>query len=490
MLLVDDDEDDYLLMKNYLGNIPDKKFAVTWAYRYQDALQHIAQKNHDIYIYDFFLGAKNGLDLIRETKAMDEDATIVLLTGKGNSDVDRQATELGAMDYLIKSELDSEKVERSIRYSLERMSALRALRESERKYRNIFDHSQDCIFLMDNGCKMLDVNAAGTHTFGYARAEFLSLRLDDLLEENTAKKRLHELTQANSEVTEWEVSCLTRNRKKIVCLLSLGITSGDKNSYYQGTLHDITEKKRLERNATLAEKMAASGRLVRTMGHEIRNPLTNINLALDQLESELTDDSFSLYTDIIKRNVNRVNGLITDLLNSLKPTDINRTTHPVKELLNETLELARDRAQIKRITIKQLFEENDCELQVDKPQLSIALLNIIINAIEAVAEDTGVITVGSEVASNRCSIYVEDNGTGIKEEELRHLFEPYFTTKPDGMGLGLAATLNILQSHGATIDVESEYGKGTRFTIRFPLEGSADENRIPQDLPKQQTAAE
>ncbi len=486
MLLVDDDEDDYLLMKNYLSNIPDKRFAVTWAFRYQDALQHIAQKNHDIYIYDFFLGAKNGLDLIRETKGIDEDATIILLTGKGNSDVDRQATELGAMDYLIKSELDSEKVERSIRYSLERMSALRALRESERKYRNIFDHSRDCIFLMDNDGKMLDVNAAGTHVFGYARAEFLSLRLDDLLEENASKKRLHEITQANGEVTEWEVNCLTNSHKRIVCLLSLDITSGDKNSYYQGTLHDITEKKRLERNATLAEKMAANGRLVRTMGHEIRNPLTNINLALDQLESELTDDSFSLYTDIIKRNVNRVNGLITDLLNSLKPTEVNRTPYSVKSLLNETLDLARDRAHLKRITIERRYEDNDCELQIDKPQVSIALLNIFINAIEAVAEDTGVITVGDEVFPNYCLVYIEDNGTGIKEDELRHLFEPYFTTKPDGMGLGLAATLNILQSHGATIDVESEYGKGTRFTIRIPVNKPTDGAAVQQDFSRRE----
>ncbi|MDJ1492312.1 PAS domain S-box protein [Cytophagaceae bacterium DM2B3-1] len=468
VLLVDDDEDDYLLMKNYLSGIPDKEFMVSWAYRYQDAIQKIAEKNHDIYIYDFFLGAKNGLDLIRETKEIDEDAAIILLTGKGNSDIDRKATELGAMDYLIKSELDSEKVERSIRYSIERMSAIRALRESERKYRNIFDQSQDFIFLMDDKGTILDVNSAGSQILGYKRDEFLQMQLQDLMEETAHKRQLHELLQNKKEVSEWEAVFLSKSQKKLYCLLSLGRPSNEDNSYYQGTLHDVTEKKRLERNATLAEKMAASGRLVRTMGHEIRNPLTNINLALDQLEAELVDDSFSLYTDIIKRNVNRVNGLITDLLNSLKPTEVRRTFYPVHQLLDETIDLAKDRAHLKKVTVVKQYENTECDLNLDKSLVSIALLNIIINAIEAMSEDTGTLTIGTEITDTYCLTFIEDNGVGIKEEELQHLFEPYFTTKQDGMGLGLAATLNILQSHGATVDVESELGIGTKFTIRFP----------------------
>jgi PAS domain S-box-containing protein len=468
VLLVDDDEDDYLLMKNYLNGISDQEFAVTWVYRYQDAVQKIAQKNHDIYIYDFFLGAKNGLDLIRETKEIDEDAAIILLTGKGNPEVDRRATELGAMDYLIKSELDSEKIERSIRYSRERMSALRALRESERKYRNIFNQSQDFIFLMDDKGNFLDVNSAGYRILGYTQKELLDMSIHDLMDETTSRTQLNEMLQTRREVSEWEVVLQTQNQKKRFCLLSLGNPSNDKNRYFQGTIHDVTEKKRLERNATLAEKMAASGRLVRTMGHEIRNPLTNINLALDQLEAELIDDSFSLYTDIIKRNVNRVNGLITDLLNSLKPTDVKRTTYSVQRLLDETMDLAKDRAHLKRVTVVKQYETSDCDLNLDKSQVTIALLNIVINAIEAVPDDAGVLTIGTEINENYCYTFIADNGVGIKEEELQHLFEPYFTTKQDGMGLGLAATLNILQSHGATVDVESEYGRGTKFTIRFP----------------------
>ncbi len=470
VLLVDDDEDDYLLMKNYLNGIPDQEFAVTWVYRYQDAVQKIAEKNHDIYIYDFFLGAKNGLDLIQETKTIDPDAAIILLTGKGNPEVDRRATELGAMDYLIKSELDSEKVERSIRYSIERMSALRALRESERKYRNIFNQSQDFIFLMDNNGIFVDVNSAGYHILGYTQTELLKMSIYELMDEITPRVQLSEMLHTGKEVVEWEVILQTKSLKKRVCLLSLAVPSNDKSKNVQGTLHDITEKKRLERNATLAEKMAASGRLVRTMGHEIRNPLTNINLALDQLEAELVevDDSFTLYTEIIKRNVNRVNGLITDLLNSLKPTDVKRTTYSVQRLLDETLDLAKDRAQLKKINVVRQYEEIDCDLNLDKSQVTIALLNIVINAIEAVPDEVGTLTIGTEVNDNYCYTFIADNGVGIKEEELQHLFEPYFTTKQDGMGLGLAATLNILQSHGATVDVESEYGRGTKFTICFP----------------------
>ncbi len=470
VLLVDDDEDDYLLMQNYLEDIPDTIFELTWVYHYLDALEKIENHSYDIYIYDFFLGSKTGLDLLEDTKKLYPDTAIILLTGKGNSDVDRKAMQLGAMDYLIKGELDSEKIERSIRYTLERITVLRALRESEQKYRDIFDQSKDFIFLIDTEGYFKDVNAAGTQIFGYSQEEFLHMRLHDLMQEDLQQKH-HVLfaIQARKDINECEIVLHSKKKKKVYSLISLRVQPDKEEGYFQGTTHDITEKRRLERNARMAEKIAVSGRLVRTLGHEIRNPLTNVTLALNQLQSELINDDLFIYTDIINRNIIRINDLISQLLESLKPTEVSRKKYPIHTLLDESLQLAEDRLKLKQIQVVKKYDLSACELSLDKPQVIIALLNLITNAIEAMSENVGILTIGTEVTDDYCELFVEDNGSGIAEEDLSHLFEPYFTTKKDGVGLGLSSSLNILQSHNATVDIESEVERGTVFTIRFSL---------------------
>ena len=112
---------------------------------------------------------------------------------------------------------------------------------------------------------------------------------------------------------------------------------------------------------------------------------------------------------------------------------------------------------------------NSVVLHLDIPKIKIALLNLILNAIEAVPESFGEIYISTLQSGNVLCIKIKDNGIGISEENINRLFEPYFTSKPNGMGLGLTATLNILQSHKATVEVESEEGKGTTFSVYFPM---------------------
>ncbi|MFC0185723.1 response regulator [Pseudarcicella hirudinis] len=145
VLLVDDDEDDYLLTSDYIRDIPDKSFIVHWASNFSDALPKILERQYDIYFFDFLLGAKTGLELIKEAVKAGCEEPIILLTGKGDQRIDREAMELGAVDYLIKGELDSEKLERTIRYALDRSANLKALKTSEERYRSLFEQSKDMI---------------------------------------------------------------------------------------------------------------------------------------------------------------------------------------------------------------------------------------------------------------------------------------------------------------------------------------------------------
>lgn len=216
------------------------------------------------------------------------------------------------------------------------------------------------------------------------------------------------------------------------------------------------------------EKFAATGRISRTIAHEVRNPLTNINLAVEHLRSEIKPAAETdILFDMITRNSNRINGLISDLLNSTKAAHLNFTKVNINDLLNQSLTFAQDRIDLKEIKVIKNYDDNLCPVLADVEKLNIAFLNIIVNAIEAMEPKKGVLTITTENKDNRCVVTIADNGRGMDKESLSKLFEPYFTTKEKGTGLGLTNTQNIILSHHANIYAESEEGKGSAFIISF-----------------------
>lgn len=215
------------------------------------------------------------------------------------------------------------------------------------------------------------------------------------------------------------------------------------------------------------EKFAATGRIARTIAHEIRNPLTNINLATDQLTVDLhaTQENAAIMLELINRNSLRIDLLITGLLNSTKFTDLAYTKASINQLLDEALELAMDRIQLNNIMVMKNYSQDICDVSVDIEKIKIAFLNIIVNALEAMEPGKGILQLRTEGKDDKCIVIITDNGPGIDPESLSKLFEPYFTSKPKGAGLGLTHTQNIILNHNGRINTESEKDKGTSFTI-------------------------
>lgn len=216
------------------------------------------------------------------------------------------------------------------------------------------------------------------------------------------------------------------------------------------------------------EKFASTGRIARTIAHEVRNPLTNINLAVDQLKSEFNGDlpeSHNVMLEMISRNSVRINQLITDLLNSTKFTELVYKRISINQLLDETLELARDRILLNNISVVKHYSNDMCDVAVDVERLKIAFLNIIVNAVEAMEPGTGILQLRTASKDGKCLVIIMDNGHGIDLESQSKLFEPYYTTKSKGTGLGLTNTQNIILNHNGHIQLESEKGKGATFTI-------------------------
>jgi signal transduction histidine kinase len=207
--------------------------------------------------------------------------------------------------------------------------------------------------------------------------------------------------------------------------------------------------------------------LAYVLAHEVRNPLTNINLAADTLNVMVKDEEISIYLDIIKRNAARINDLITDLLNYGKDDKPASEKYEVTQLLDEVLYLTTDRLLLKNITVVKDFTDQPGTVYLNPEKMIIALTNIIINAIEAMTPEKGELKLITKSMPYGYLVQIEDNGCGISKANLENIFLPWFTSKPGGQGLGLASTYDILRANGVKIKCDSLEGIGTRFLLLF-----------------------
>jgi PAS domain S-box-containing protein len=314
------------------------------------------------------------------------------------------------------------------------------------------------------------MNLAMSELLGYTHEELLNQSLYDLIEGDALRNEIHEAIESEGEVDDIEIVIVDQVKEKKVCILSLTSqyeNSGDEGDL-QGIIHDITNLKRAEKITLQAEKLAATGRLVRTLAHEVRNPLSNIQMSVEQIEnSEIIPDN-KIFLEIIQRNSKRINDLITELLDSSRPTEMRYAPVALQKIVDETLKVAYDRLMLKQIQVSVQYPAEQWIIQADEDKLKIAFLNIIINATEAITSTEGKIIIEFSQLGNFYRVQIKDNGCGISPENVARLFEPYFTSKRNGMGLGLASTLNILQAHKGVIDVKSQVDVGTTFFITFP----------------------
>ena len=219
----------------------------------------------------------------------------------------------------------------------------------------------------------------------------------------------------------------------------------------------------------MAEKLSMTGKIARSIAHEVRNPLTNLDLALDQLADEVPEnDDVKMFIDIIGRNSKRIGQLITEMLNSSKPKELDVARVDINKLVDATIDLVKDRLTLQGMQVNKHYADNLELISVDAEKLKIALLNVIVNAIEAMEDYKGVLDIKTWQENGSVSIKVKDNGSGIERKDLETLFDPFYTNKQGGMGLGLTSAQNIVNSHGGNIEVDSEIGEGTTFVLTVP----------------------
>lgn len=234
---------------------------------------------------------------------------------------------------------------------------------------------------------------------------------------------------------------------------------------------DRTDQKFLEENLRQKEKLAAVGQLAAGIAHEIRNPLASISgsiqLMLGSPQNHNEEDVKLMR--IVDKEINRLNGLITEFLEYVKPEKKVNIPININNLVREVVDSLQFNAKLRKGVEQKLELRAASEILGNRDKLKQALLNFVINAYQAMEKTAHpVLQIETHDQHDLVVLIIRDNGVGIKPENLHRIFEPFHTTKPQGTGLGLAVTHKILQAHEAQIFVESNEGEGTKFLVEFP----------------------
>ena len=351
-----------------------------------------------------------------------------------------------------------------------------------------------------------------TKLTGFGESEFLSLPLNNLFSEQSAKLFREKLRSANNEAVVFEVQQQTKDDEHIWCEIAARTTSdGDKpGTQWVGVTRNIAERKkfekeksRLEVHVRQSQKFDSLGTLAGGIAHDINNTLGVIYGASDMVETKLPEDSPALpHLQKIRQASEGARNLVNQILTFSRQSAATRTVVNLNKILKDTLTLLKTGIP-KSVTLEQHIEDKDMPIFGDTTQIEQVILNLVTNAYESLESENGTITVrleavqltepgifqfGSLSSGHYAALTVRDNGKGIADNKLERIFEPFYSSKKQGNGLGLAIVYGVVKDFNGAINVSSIPDSGTVFTIYLPLSDVS----LPQatDTPTQKTASQ
>ena len=350
------------------------------------------------------------------------------------------------------------------------------LKASESKYRRLFEASQDTIFICNVQAEMLEINEAGIKLFGFRdRSEALSIKsfhslFNDAGEWVLIFKDIQEKGFVKDCETQMKDS--SGNMMQVLITANLWVDENGRQCGFEGTIRDITEKRRIEKQLSQTEKLASIGQLAAGVAHEINNPLGVIMCYSNLIEKNTKPDT-QIFQDlkIIKKHTVQCKSVVESLLNFARISEPKKEKTDIHESIEEILSMLKRGILKEKITLIREFAGDIPFVIMDIQKMKQVFMNLLMNAIQAI-EQEGEITVRTifKRKENVVAIEVEDTGCGISESYINKIFDPFFTTKAagKGTGLGLAIIYGIVKQHGGEIAVKSSQGNGSIFTILLP----------------------
>ena len=237
------------------------------------------------------------------------------------------------------------------------------------------------------------------------------------------------------------------------------------------TLRDLDSLESINTQLQVSERLAALGRITAGVAHEVKNPLNSMRLWLENLKESIPlepDSNAAQAVQVLDKEIDRLDAVVKRFLDFTRPMEIRLEATHLPDLLKEVLEIAQPQFQKANVQVAQLLPIDVPEVYVDRALLQQAVLNLVLNAVDAMPEG-GQLRVVLSRRGDMAEIAVGDNGKGISPENRQKIFQLFFTTRPGGSGIGLASTFRIVQLHNGSINFTSEVGRGTTFRIELPL---------------------
>ncbi len=352
------------------------------------------------------------------------------------------------------------------------------------RWADVLASISDGVIALDAAGILSALNPAAEHLTGVAASQALGLPIQDLFGDRSANAWLAELALSTLEqgLARRRGEDRLRAREHEIAVSASCAPVHDEQGELRGVvlvLHDLTLERALDITTRRADQLAALGDVALGLAHEIRNPLGGIKGAAQLLRAQLMDQGQIQATDIIVREVDRLDELIEQLKSLGTPPRLQLAPLNIHRILNDVLALQRQAPDWGTTALRTEFDPSLPEVLGDRAQLTQVFLNLVRNAVEALGGH-GELTVATRIEtryhvrrrSHRnqfLSVTIADDGPGIPEDARSHLFSPFFTTKARGTGLGLAVCHRIVAEHGGIIVYEPRPGRGTRFIVTLPV---------------------
>lgn len=349
------------------------------------------------------------------------------------------------------------------------------LRESEERYRQIFENAVDGLYRSTPTGKLVTINPALALMLGYQTPEELDgvNIIEDLLLDRAAGAELIRQLANHGQVLDLECDLRRRSDEPMPARLSIRVVTdaADGHVFHLGIVKDVTDQKRLAQQLIISERLAVVGELVAGVAHEVRNPLFGITTTLSALARSLEDrKAVQPFIDVVMTEVSRLNYLMEQLLEHSRPIRLDGDVSALRIVIEEVAEEFRSPASEKGVDL--IVDYHDPEgPRVDRRKMHGVFTNLFENALQHTGPG-GQIRLAATTDHNgpaEVQIEVSDTGAGIAVENRQKVFEPFFTTRSNGVGLGLAIVRKTIHDHGGTISLRSNGSSGTTFIIKLPL---------------------
>ena len=347
----------------------------------------------------------------------------------------------------------------------------------------VLDSMARGIIVTDTAGRILLVNRAAERLVPFRDSEYAQHCVWEVISDSEIARFLRDTLQRQENARDRDFTTSSRALRT----LSFGVLPLVQEGHVSGNLiyaEDVTEKRTTEARLHRAESLASLATLTAGVAHEIKNPLGAISIHLQLIQRRLGTEragpgaeDWSAVREavgVIEEEVERLNQIVVDYLFAVRPMNIDLTSEEVNEVLAELLRLLRPELEEAGIELREQLSKSLPRVLLDQRAMREALLNLIKNAIAAMVEDTAsgrprVLTVASSTDGESVTVRIGDSGPGIPQEIQGKIFEPYFTTRDFGSGLGLTLVYKIVKEHLGEIELDSKPGSGSTFSISIPI---------------------